>query len=100
MILITGSAGFIGYSLTEKLLKLGEDILGIDNHNDYYDPEIKKARVSRLTNYKTYKHLQIDLSDTQRIGEIFTKYKIIYVVNLGCPSRSALFNAKSSRLYK
>ena len=82
MILITGSAGFIGYSLSEKLLKLGEDILGIDNHNDYYDPEIKKARVSRLTNYKTYKHLQIDLSDSQRIGEIFTKYKITYVVNL------------------
>ena len=47
-ILVTGSAGFIGSELTLKLLSRGDTVVGIDNHNDYYDPAIKEARLDRL----------------------------------------------------
>ena len=51
-IIVTGSAGFIGYSLCEKLLEKGNMIIGIDNHNTYYDPKIKNARCERLLKYQ------------------------------------------------
>ena len=50
-IIITGSAGFIGHALCEKLLNQGAGVIGIDNHNDYYDPRIKEARVERLVKF-------------------------------------------------
>ena len=49
--IVTGSAGFIGSSLCVKLLERGDSIIGIDNHNDYYDPKIKEARLERLKEY-------------------------------------------------
>ena len=45
-VLVTGSAGFIGAALTTKLLDRGDQVIGLDNHNDYYDPELKEARLS------------------------------------------------------
>ena len=47
-IIVTGSAGFIGFALSKKLLESGQNIIGIDNHNDYYDPKIKEARLKYL----------------------------------------------------
>ena len=47
-IIVTGSAGFIGSMLSVKLLERGDEVVGIDNHNDYYDPKIKEARLKRL----------------------------------------------------
>ena len=55
-IIVTGSAGFIGFSLSIKLLDLGFNIVGIDNHNNYYDPKIKEDRMMRLEKYSNYKH--------------------------------------------
>jgi UDP-glucuronate 4-epimerase len=81
-IIVTGSAGFIGYSLCIKLLERGDNIIGIDNHNDYYDPKIKDARSERLIKYPNYKHYQADLSDENRINEIFKNHKPRKVVNL------------------
>ena len=81
-IIVTGSAGFIGYSLCIKLLERGDNIIGIDNHNDYYDPKIKDARSERLIKYPNYKHYQADLSDGNRINEIFKNHKPRKVVNL------------------
>ncbi len=81
-IIVTGSAGFIGYSLCVKLLERGDNIIGIDNHNDYYDPKIKDARSERLIKYPNYKHYQADLSDENRINEIFKNHKPRKVVNL------------------
>lgn len=51
-LIITGSAGFIGSSLCLKLLEREDDVIGIDNHNDYYDPQIKEARLARLLKKK------------------------------------------------
>ena len=81
-IIVTGSAGFIGYSLCVKLLERGDNIIGIDNHNDYYDPKIKDARIERLIKCPNYKHYHADLSDQNKINIIFKNHKPHKVVNL------------------
>jgi UDP-glucuronate 4-epimerase len=81
-ILVTGSAGFIGSALTLRLLERGDTVIGIDNHNDYYDQSIKEARLLRYANHINYTHLRIDISDKEAIENTFLKYKPQYVVNL------------------
>ena len=81
-IIITGSAGFIGYSLCAKLLERGYSIIGIDNHNDYYDPKIKDARLVRLNKNSNYQHYKVDLSDHKNLEDIFKLHKPQKVVNL------------------
>ncbi|MBM3453794.1 MAG: NAD-dependent epimerase [Bacteroidetes bacterium] len=81
-ILVTGSAGFIGSTLTLRLLARGDDIVGIDNHNDYYDPAIKEARLSRFYDHSKYTHLRIDLSDRDAIDQAFKIHRPQSVVNL------------------
>jgi len=81
-IIVTGSAGFIGSMLSEKLLMRGDEIIGIDNHNDYYDPKIKEARFEKLNKFSNYKHYRIDLSDQKNLENVFKDYKPNKVVNL------------------
>jgi len=80
--LVTGSAGFIGSALSLRLLERGDTVIGIDNHNDYYDPAIKEARLGRHVNHPSYKHLRIDLADLSSIETTFATYKPQRVVNL------------------
>ena len=81
-ILVTGSAGFIGSALTIKLLARGDTVIGIDNHNDYYDPRIKEARLDRFIGNPKYKHHRVELADRESIEEIFSSNKPQRVVNL------------------
>ncbi len=81
-ILITGSAGFIGSMLSLRLLGRGDEVVGIDNHNDYYDPKIKQARLDLLAKYANYKHYKNDLNDYKKLSEIFKIHKFQKVVNL------------------
>ena len=81
-ILVTGSAGFIGSALALRLLERGDTVIGIDNHNDYYDPSIKEARLARFVNHPNYTHLRIDLADRQAIHDCFASHKPQRVVNL------------------
>ena len=81
-ILITGTAGFIGFSLTKELLKNGNKIIGIDNHNDYYDPQIKEDRFIELNLNDNYHHNRVDLSNRNKVFEIFSDHRPDYVVNL------------------
>jgi UDP-glucuronate 4-epimerase len=81
-VLVTGSAGFIGSALTLRLLERGDTVIGIDNHNDYYDPAIKEARLARHLDHPNYTHLRIDLADRVAIEDAFKTYKPARVVNL------------------
>ena len=81
-ILVTGSAGFIGSALSIKLLDRGDSVIGIDNHNDYYDPALKKSRLSRHINHQNYKHINMDIDDQKAIEELFNEHQFDGVVNL------------------
>jgi UDP-glucuronate 4-epimerase len=81
-VLLTGSAGFIGSALTLKLLGRGDEVVGIDNHNDYYDPALKEARLARFSDHPNYTHLRIDLADRAAIEAAFQTHKPTGVVNL------------------
>ena len=81
-ILITGSAGFIGSALSLQLLERGDEVIGIDNHNDYYDPSLKEARLERHNNNPKYHHFRVDISDQIALTKVFKKHKPQRVVNL------------------
>ena len=81
-ILVTGSVGFIGFNLSKKLLDSGISVVGVDNHNEYYDVKIKEARLEILNKFSNYKHYKIDLCDQQSLEGVFKKNKIDKVVNL------------------
>ena len=81
-ILVTGSAGFIGSMLSLKLLERSDEVFGVDNHNDYYDPKIKDARIRLLKKNKNYKHYKIDITDQAGLIKVFKKHLPDKVVNL------------------
>jgi|GEM_PF-1103695 len=81
-ILVTGSAGFIGSALALRLLERGDTVIGIDNHNNYYDPALKEARLARHAKHPNYTHLRIDLADRQAIQDAFKTHQPQRVVNL------------------
>lgn len=81
-VLVTGSAGFIGAALTERLLARGDQVHGIDNHNDYYDPALKEARLARFVAHPNYTHLRGDLADAETVNRIFHGFQPQRVVNL------------------
>jgi len=81
-VLITGAAGFIGSSLTLRLLDRGDSVIGIDNHNNYYDPAIKEARLARHAGNSRYTHLRIDLADRNAMEACFATHKPQRVLNL------------------
>ena len=81
-VLVTGAAGFIGSTLALRLLARGDTVIGIDNHNDYYDPAIKEARLARFADHPNYTHLRIDLADRKSIYNSFGTHKPQRVVNL------------------
>jgi UDP-glucuronate 4-epimerase len=81
-ILITGGAGFIGYFLSQELLRLGFQVVGIDNLNDYYDPKLKQSRLDLLAGNGNYEFVQLDLADRVGMPALFEKYRFDAVVNL------------------
>jgi UDP-glucuronate 4-epimerase len=81
-ILVTGSAGFIGQTLSLKLLARGDEVIGIDNLNNYYDVSLKQARLEKLLQHKNYHDHRGELEDASRVNEIFSKFKPQRVVNL------------------
>jgi len=81
-ILVTGSVGFIGYHLCKSLLKDNYEVLGIDNINNYYDVNLKNARLHNLINHKNFYFEKIDIADRESISDSFIKFQPSVVVNL------------------
>lgn len=81
-VMVTGSAGFIGSAVSLKLLERGDEVIGVDVMNDYYDPELKRARLARTLDNDRYTHLQIDLSDREAMEQAFARHQPQRVINL------------------
>ena len=81
-VLVTGVAGFIGYSLTARLLKIGHDVHGIDNLNDYYDVNLKQNRLDRLKGLPGFRFQKLDLADRENMATLFAAHRFDCVVNL------------------
>ncbi len=81
-ILVTGAAGFIGAALTLRLLKRGDEVIGIDNLNDYYDTNLKLARLETILHYANFKFIKIDISDKTKIEALFENEKFDNVMHL------------------
>ena len=81
-VLVTGAAGFIGSTLSMRLLDRGDQVIGIDNHNDYYDPALKEARLNRFIDNPSYTHVRMDLADRAGMAALFEEHKPQGVVNL------------------
>jgi UDP-glucuronate 4-epimerase len=82
-VLVTGSAGFIGYHVAQRLLDLGERVVGLDNLNAYYDPALKRARRDRLLAHSDYQDAEIDLADREAVAALFDAHRPSRVVHLG-----------------
>jgi UDP-glucuronate 4-epimerase len=81
-ILVTGAAGFIGSALCIQLLKTGNQVLGVDNHNDYYDPILKERRLARHINNSNYTHIRMDIENEADVQSLFANNSFDGVVNL------------------
>jgi UDP-glucuronate 4-epimerase len=81
-VLVTGAAGFIGSHLAEKLARRGDDVVGLDNFNDYYDPAKKRANEARLNAYPNFKMIEADIRDRQRMFDIFEEEQFEAVAHL------------------
>lgn len=81
-ILLTGAAGFIGFHLAGRLLSRGDEVVGVDNLNDYYPVVLKEARLSRLTSEKGFRFVKMDISDREALPALFESEKFDAVVNL------------------
>jgi UDP-glucuronate 4-epimerase len=81
-ILVTGAAGFIGSTLSKRLLAKGDQVIGLDNLNDYYDVNLKKARLAQIESHDNFEFVQLDLEDRTGVADLFKNKKIDKVVNL------------------
>ncbi len=81
-VLITGTAGFIGSALAMRLLARGDEVIGVDNLNDYYDVNLKQARLARTLSHPKFTDVRASLEDRAAMEETFSKYKPERVVNL------------------
>ena len=95
--IVTGSAGFIGFHLSLKLLNNGYQVIGIDNLNSYYDVNLKKDRNKILKSYKGYKFKKIDIKNYKELESVFKKKNFECIINLAAQAgvRYSLINPKS-----
>lgn len=95
--LVTGAAGFIGFHLSMRLLARGEEVVGFDNLNDYYSVELKRDRLKILTDFDNFSFVQADLTDQEKVDQVFEQNDFSRVVNLAAQAgvRYSLENPRS-----
>ncbi len=81
-ILVTGAAGFIGYHVSKRLLERGDEVIGIDNLNDYYDPRLKEARLGQLEPSAKFRFLKMDIADRAAMERLFADHTFDRVIHL------------------
>ena len=82
-ILVTGAAGFIGYHTARALLERGDEVVGLDNLNDYYDVNLKKARIAQFEGRSNWDFVKLDLEDRQGMTDLFARERFHRVIHLG-----------------
>jgi UDP-glucuronate 4-epimerase len=82
-VLVTGAAGFIGYHTATALVARGEEVVGLDNLNEYYDVSLKKARLANLEKAHNFRFAKTDLADANAMGQLFEREKFDRIVHLG-----------------
>ena len=104
-VLVTGSAGFIGFHLVKALLAAGYDVVGIDNLNDYYDPRLKQDRLNNLDEFvkhrelsSRYEFIRLDISDHAALGQLFENFQFHIVVNLAAQA-GVRYSLENPRAY-
>ncbi len=96
--LVTGSAGFIGFHLARRLLARGDEVVGLDDLNAYYDPALKAARLAILEREAGYRHAKIDLADREAVAAVFDEARPQVVVNLAAQA-GVRYSLESPRTY-
>lgn len=81
-VLVTGAAGFIGMHVALRLLEQGDEVVGVDNLNSYYDPALKAARIAKLTAFPGFRFKQVDIADRKGMAELFVADRFPHVVHL------------------
>ena len=88
-VLVTGAAGFIGMHVAKILLDRGDEVVGLDNLNEYYDVNLKLARLARLEKMPGFRFVKLDLADRAGMEQLFTEHRFSRVVHLAALGRIA-----------
>lgn len=97
-VLVTGAAGFIGSTLSHRLLERGDEVIGYDNVNDYYDVNLKYARLDRLRSHEKFTFVKASLEDRETLDEVFRKHQPHRVVNLAAQA-GVRYSIENPRAY-
>ena len=81
-VLVTGCAGFIGWKVSQLLLEMNKNVIGVDNINDYYDPSLKRWRLKSLKNYPGFSFHKVDIGNYKKLKKVFEGKKVDAIINL------------------
>jgi UDP-glucuronate 4-epimerase len=97
-LLVTGAAGFIGYALADSLCQRGDDVVGIDNLNQYYDVELKQARLAQLKAYDNFQFVKMDIADVDALDKLFKQHEFERVLNMAAQA-GVRYSLENPRAY-